>query len=121
MERGTTAGVNTVKKSDFYNLEVYRYAKGNSNVISFLHVALKVIFGNVFLKYDSMKQKYQVLDRLPALLPVIWSFRFFYVLFMKKTTFKRFMRQISFVKKNAKTYNQCMTELGFDYDFNIKK
>lgn len=121
MERGTTAGVNTVKKSDFYNLEVYRYAKGNSNVISFLHVALKVIFGNVFLKYDSMKQKYQVLDRLPALLPVIWSFRFFHVLFKKRKTFKLFIRRVGLSKKNIKTYNQCMTELGFDYNFNVEK
>lgn len=88
---------------------------GNDSAIK---VKLARLFGGIFLPYSTMKEKYDILKKIPILLPVMWVVRCFDVLFRQKLRLKNYMKKLNQIDSKAfKENERALKVVGLDFDF----
>lgn len=75
------------------------------------------IFKNIFLPYQTMKEKYQILKKVPYILPVMWIVRCFDVLFRSNKDIKRYVRKMKKINsKQVQKNKQALRVVGLDFN-----
>ena len=93
------------------NAEAVRLSKGNENVKR--KKALNIIFPPL----QGMKKKYNVLNKAPVLLPVMWVVRWFEALFNFKKVKKQKQILDMMSDENISKYQNELNYVGLDFNF----
>lgn len=79
----------------------------------------KRVIRSVFPDYSVMCSLYGFLKRLPFLLPIMWIYRAFYVLFRKGEKISEFNKDIKLLNSDTlDDYRNSLMYVGLDFDFN---
>lgn len=79
-----------------------------------IHVVVTAFFPSI----DKMKHKYTILKRFVFLLPVVWIYRWFDILFIRRDSLLMCKKKMEVVcKGNLSEYEQNLNTVGLNYSF----
>ncbi len=82
------------------------------------NLRIKFYLKKIFVPYDTMKQRYRILERFPVLLPLMWAVRCFNLLFFGRDRIKQGAERISkLTNENIDAYKNALDYVGLKFDF----
>ncbi len=74
-------------------------------------------FNRLFPPYSEMKKKYEVLNKCPVLLPIMWFVRCVDVVFFKRKDLDRYMQEMKMINsKNIEEHTKALNYVGLSFD-----
>ena len=76
------------------------------------------IWQKIFPAYRGMKTKYQILKKIPILLPMFWAIRLTDIFFFKRKEISKNLNDICVVsEQQIQDYKAALNYVGLDYNF----
>ena len=91
--------------------------KKSKSIKSIRLIKFQKVFWLVFLPYENMTYKYPFLKKHSYLLPVMWVYRWYTILFKEREKIKTLKRSYSITKDNVKEYQNELNLVGLDFNF----
>ena len=82
-----------------------------------LEVKVRRVKDTVFVRYDSMKEIYPILKKMPILLPVMWCVHFMKRLLKRKNVIARLKKRLDVDSQKATEYQKTLNYVGLDFNF----
>lgn len=74
------------------------------------------LFASVFLPYQAMRKKYEVLKKVPVLLPLMWVVRCFDILFCQNVRFRKYMKSMKKIDtKQVRENKRALYAVGLEF------
>lgn len=122
-------GKETTEKTDFitdylFDSGVYgtekNHAKSEGVKISkeTKNVKGRKVLRLLFPTYSAMKERYKVLKKAPILLPVMYIYRYFDVLFNRRKNITKNLNELKYYSdENVSSYRKALNYVGLDFNF----
>ncbi len=104
-----TSGIYGTKENNLLSGHIRK--NGNKKVSK-----VKLYFKNLFPRYSAMKKKYQLLNKMPILLPFAWIWRIVYGIMFSRKNAKIIVASIDYkTDENINAYKNDLEKVGIKY------
>ncbi len=129
-ENGEASDITDYMTSFVFSSGVYGRAENNElsdalkktlSMTNTSNLRVKFYLKKIFVPYDTMKQRYRLLERFPILLPLMWAVRWFNLLIFGRDRIRQGAERINkLTNDNIDAYKNALDYVGLKFDFKEK-